>query len=146
MDVMLLLIQQNLVMFVYLIIGYLLIKNGIMTDAGSSEVGKMLLYLVMPVAIIRSFIREFSTEMLTSFLVSFLAALAALVLAVVVSLLIFHKRSGVRVFGAAFSNAGFIGIPLTTDGSGRRGCALCGILCGGPQLSTMDLRYLGHDG
>ena len=113
MDVVLLLIQQNLVMFVYLIIGYLLIKSGIMTNAGSGEVGKMLLYLVMPVAIIRSFIREFSTEMLTSFVVSFLAALAALALAVVVSLLIFRKRSGVRVFGTAFSNAGFIGIPLT---------------------------------
>ena len=73
----------------------------------------MLLYVVMPVAIVRSYIQTFSSEMLVGFLISFAAAAASLILAMIVSTLVFRNRpSAVRQFGAAFSNAGFIGIPL----------------------------------
>lgn len=66
----------------------------------------------MPAAIIKSYLTDFSKEMLTGFFISFLAALASLLLSVLISTLIFRKKSAIRQFGAAFSNAGFIGIPL----------------------------------
>lgn len=99
-------------MFIYLLIGYLLFKKKLITAAGSGEMGKLLLYVIMPVAILRSYARDFSMEMLAGFLVSFAAALASLILAMVVSTLFFRKKSAIRQFGASFSNAGFIGIPL----------------------------------
>ena len=66
----------------------------------------------MPVAIIKSYMKEYSGEMLTGFLISLLAAFGSLLLSMLVSTLVFRRKSTVRQFGAAFSNAGFIGIPL----------------------------------
>lgn len=112
MEIVSLLFRQNIIMFLYLMIGYLLYRGKLLTSAGSSELGKMLLYLVMPVAIIKSYIQDFSQEMMIGFLISFAAAAASLLLAILVCTLFFRNRSVVRQFGAAFSNAGFIGIPL----------------------------------
>lgn len=112
MEIVALLLRQNLIMFLYLLIGYLLYRNKLLTSAGSGELGKMLLYVVMPVAIVKSYIQDCSREMLLAFLISFAAAALALALSIAVSALVFRKRDTVRQFGAAFSNAGFIGIPL----------------------------------
>lgn len=112
MEIVSVLFRQNIIMFLYLMIGYLLYRNKLLTSVGSGELGKMLLYLVMPVAILKSYIQNFSREMLIDFLISFSAAAASLILAIIVSTLFFRNRSAVRQFGAAFSNAGFIGIPL----------------------------------
>lgn len=112
MQMIKLLTQQNIVMAVYMIIGYLLYKSKITTKEGSADIGKMLLYVVMPMAIIKSYIRPFSIEMLKGFLISFLVSIAALTAAILISRICFKKKSVVKQFGSAFSNAGFIGIPL----------------------------------
>lgn len=112
MDIISLLFRQNTIMFLYLFIGYILYKKKVITAHGSGEIGKLLLYVIMPAAIIKSYIKEFSAEMLEGFLVSFIAALGVLLLSMLVSTLVFCNRSSIRQFGAAFSNAGFIGIPL----------------------------------
>lgn len=112
MEIVLLLFKQSLTMFVYLLIGYFLYKKKLVSKQGSADMGRMLLYVIMPVAILKSYIRDFSTELLEGLAVSFVLALLSLILAVVVSRLLFKKEEGVERFGAAFSNAGFIGIPL----------------------------------
>lgn len=111
-DIVALLFRQNVIMFLYLLIGYILYKKRVISATGSGEIGKLLLHVVMPAAIIKSYMKEFSIEMLSGFLISFGAALGALLLSMFVSTLVFRGRSAVRQFGAAFSNAGFIGIPL----------------------------------
>ncbi|MCD7954165.1 MAG: AEC family transporter [Lachnospiraceae bacterium] len=112
MEIVLLLLKQSLIMFVYLLIGYFLYKRKLVSKQGSADMGRMLLYVIMPVAILKSYIRDFSAELLEGLAVSFVLALLSLILAVVVSRLLFKKEEGVERFGAAFSNAGFIGIPL----------------------------------
>lgn len=112
MEIITLLFRQNVIMFLYLFTGYALYRKKVITAHGSGEIGKLLLYVIMPAAIIKSYIKEFSGEMFSGFLVSFLAALGALLLSMLVSTLVFRNRSAIRRFGAAFSNAGFIGIPL----------------------------------
>ena len=105
-------LRQNLIMLVYLLIGFWLYKKEILTKSGSAEIGKLLLNLIMPVAIIKSYIRDFSAELLEQLCISFLLSLLSLVLAILISCLFFKRDNAVRRFGAAFSNAGFIGIPL----------------------------------
>lgn len=112
MDIILLLSKQNIIMFIYLLIGYFLYRKKMVTIQGSADIGRMLLYIVMPLAILKSYITEFSVEKLIGLGISFLAALLSLMLAIFVSRLFFRKEEGVERFGAAFSNAGFIGIPL----------------------------------
>ncbi|MCM1217433.1 MAG: AEC family transporter [Lachnospiraceae bacterium] len=112
MGIVTLLFRQNVIMFLYLFIGYALYKKKIITVYGSGEIGKMLLYVIMPAAIIKSYTKEFSKEIFWGFLISFAAALGALLLSMLVSTIVFRRKSSIRQFGAAFSNAGFIGIPL----------------------------------
>lgn len=112
MEIVSLLFRQNVIMFLYLCIGYMLYKKKVITAHGSGEIGRLLLHVIMPAAIIKSYIKDYSGEMLAGFLVSFGAALFALLLAMLISRLVFRHRSAIRQFGAAFSNAGFIGIPL----------------------------------
>ena len=112
MDVVLLLFRQNLVMLIYLLIGYLMFKNHLLTTQGSGELGKLLLYVITPVVIVNSYARDFTLQMLMEILLSFAAAAGSLLLSMTVSTLVFKKRSAICQFGASFSNAGFIGIPL----------------------------------
>ncbi len=112
MDIITLLLKQNLVMFAYLGIGYFLYKKKLVSKQGSADIGRILLYVVMPVAIIKSYLAEFSIERLEGLAVSFFAALLSLILAIITARMAFPKEQKIERFGAAFSNAGFIGIPL----------------------------------
>ncbi|EOS38342.1 hypothetical protein C808_02543 [Lachnospiraceae bacterium M18-1] len=112
MDIITLLLKQNLVMFAYLSIGYFLYKNKLVSKQGSADIGRILLYVVMPVAILKSYLAEFSIERLEGLAVSFFAALLSLILAIITARMAFPKEQKIERFGAAFSNAGFIGIPL----------------------------------
>ena len=107
-----LLLKQNIIMMIYMLIGYLLYRGKLLTKQGSGEIGKLLLYIIIPMAIIKSYLKEFSSEMLVGFLISFVAAAGILGLSMLVSTLFFRSKSAIRQFGTAFSNAGFIGIPL----------------------------------
>ena len=112
MDIVILLLKQNLIMLIYLLIGYFLFKKKLVSTQGSGDIGRMLLYIVMPVAIIKAYIIDFSVERLQGLLISFVAAVFSLMLSIVISRFAFRNEEGIERFGAAFSNAGFIGIPL----------------------------------
>lgn len=112
MGIVFLLLKQNFVMLIYLLIGYALYKKKLVTKAGSGDMGKLLLYVIMPMAITKSFLKEFSKEAVIGYLISFVAALLSLILAIIISRIVFGKKDVIEHFGASFSNAGFIGIPL----------------------------------
>ena len=112
MAIVLLLLQQNCIMLLYLGIGYLLFKRKLISLQGTADLGRVLLYVIIPVTIVKSYLTTFSMDKLIGLGFSFVAALLSLVLAMLVSKLFFQNKSPVTQFGTAFSNAGFIGIPL----------------------------------
>ena len=112
MEIVVLLLRQNLVMLVYMMIGYFLYKKKLVSAGGSADIGRILLYIIMPAAILKSYLADFSRERLEGLFVSFLAALLSLLLSIAAARIAFSKEQGIERFGAAFSNAGFIGIPL----------------------------------
>lgn len=112
MEIVVLLLRQNLVMLVYMMIGYFLYKKKLVSAGGSADIGRILLYIVMPAAILKSYLADFSRERLEGLFESFLAALLSLLLSIAAARIAFSNEQGIERFGAAFSNAGFIGIPL----------------------------------
>lgn len=112
MSLALILLKQIAVMFLLMAIGYGLYKTKKITLKGNQELGILLIYIILPASIIRSYISDFSSEKLYGLGLSFLAAIAALVISILVSRLVFGDRQKIEHFGTAFSNAGFIGIPL----------------------------------
>ena len=104
-------LRQIVIMFVYMAIGGLLFQKGLITKEGSKSLANLLLYAVLPCVVVKSFCVARTPERVSGLLVSFLAALGILLLAMAVSHLLFQKNP-IDDFGAAFSNAGFMGFPL----------------------------------
>lgn len=112
MNISVILLKQIVIMFVLISIGYFLCKKKMITLTGSAEIGKILLNLVIPVVIINSFWTERSMEKTEALLFSAIVSIVVMAVAVLISTFIFGKRDGISCFSSAFSNAGFIGIPL----------------------------------
>ena len=113
-------LQQILVMALYMIVGYVLYRTGKITDAGSKTLANMLAFAVIPFMLVNSFLVEFSAEKLANFGLSFLIGTGTVVVSLLISSLIF-RRSAIERFAAAFSNCGFIGIPLIRASIGDEG-------------------------
>lgn len=109
--------RQTLVMFLYMLAGFSLFKAKKLTVQGSRDMATLLLWLVLPTAIINSFCVEFSMVKLQQLLFSSLLGALSLLLAIAAARLLFHK-SPIDNFAAAFSNAGFMGIPLVSASLG----------------------------
>lgn len=116
-----LLIGQMVLMGLYMLVGYGLYKQKKLNVIGCGQLGTLLIYVVLPCTIAKSFITDFTKEKLYGLLISFVLSVVALTLAIVIAKLCFKKQSAILVFSAAFSNAGFIGIPLVQAAYGEEG-------------------------
>ncbi|MBQ2657647.1 MAG: AEC family transporter [Erysipelotrichaceae bacterium] len=120
MELVTVLLKQVLIMYILIFIGYYAYKKKLITDQGSKDIGKILLNIVIPVVIISNFCVERTPEKVSELLSSAMISLICMTVSIIVSILIYHKRNRIDEFSVAFSNAGFIGIPLVqaTLGSG----------------------------
>ena len=109
----LIIFKQTLIMFGYMAAGYLLFRARLITREGSASMANLLLYLIIPVVLIRSFQVDYTPEKAAQLLSSSFAAVVLLLAAMLVSHLCFRRRP-IDDFGTAFSNAGFMGFPLIT--------------------------------
>lgn len=112
MELSLIILTQIILMFIYMMIGFLLYKKKFVTEQGSKELGKILLYVILPVVIVKAYLVTFSVELLKGLVLSFMASLLVLLLSMILSRVVFGSRYPIEQFSSAFSNAGFIGIPL----------------------------------
>lgn len=82
---------QILLMFLYLIIGYVLYRTGLITQEGSKALAHLLLYCVLPCVVLKSFCIEYSAKGAVELAVSIAAGAGVLLLSMAVSWLFFHK-------------------------------------------------------
>ena len=78
-------------MFIYMMIGFTLYKKKMITKQGSKELATLLLYVILPMAIIKPFMIEFDYEKLAGLGKSFVIAVVALALSMLVAKLFFGK-------------------------------------------------------
>lgn len=127
MDMAWIILKQTLVMALYMTC-FTLYKTGKITQEGSRTLANALLWLIIPTVLIRSLCVEYTPEKLTMLWQSFLLSTLAMALSIAMSLVIFPKRA-LDSFSAAFSNCGFMGIPLVTAAFDESVVFfLCGIL------------------
>ena len=128
MEMALNILKQTLTMALYMAAGFTLYKCGKITKEGSRTLAQVLIFLIIPVVLIRSLCVEATPEKIAVLGSSFLLATIAMFLSIIVASLIYRKHPIDR-FAAAFSNAGFIGIPLVTAALGSGVVFyLCGFL------------------
>lgn len=120
METAIIVFRQTVVMFIYMFAGYLLFRTGKMTVKGSRDIATLLVWLVIPAVILNSFCVERSAAKMLELLQSAAATAVSLFIATLIARFIF-RSDPVANFGAAFSNAGFIGIPLVQAAFGNEG-------------------------
>lgn len=111
MEVPMIVLRQTISMAIYMAIGFVLFKTGKITGEGSKNMATLLLWIVIPAVVMNSLCVEFTAQKLRQLGLCVLLSGGALVLSMAVSRLLF-KNAPVDQFAAAFSNAGFMGIPL----------------------------------
>ena len=99
-------------MYILIFLGYYCYKKKLVTDEGSKDIGKLLLNIVIPVVILSNFCVRKTAETTKELVYSILISLICMIISVLISIFIYHKKNRIDEFSSAFSNAGFIGIPL----------------------------------
>lgn len=128
MEMAFVILKQMLVMALYMTAGYILFKKGKLTLEGSRILANLLVWLIVPAMLIRAFCVECTAEKLSMLGQSFILAAVAMLFTIGFASLFFRKN-GVECFAVAFSNAGFIGIPLVTSALGEYAVFyICGML------------------
>ena len=98
-------------MFLLMAGGFFLWRRRMLSGQGTEDIGKLLTSAVIPVILLNSLWGEKTAEKTALLLQSAVASALLMALSVALAALLF-SRDGVSCFSAAFSNAGFIGIPL----------------------------------
>ena len=117
----LILLRQIAIMALLAAVDMYLSRKGFLSPQGTKDLGAILLRIIIPCVIIKSYITEFSRERLLELALSAGLALIGFILAMVISYLVFGKRRRLENFAASFCNAGFIGIPLAQAIIGEEG-------------------------
>lgn len=132
------LLHQLLQMLIYIAIGFILYRTKKITKEGSAALSNLLLYVILPCAIVNSFRLERTAETMSRIGMSLLVSLVVLVIAMGISFLVFRKDA-IANFSASFSNAGFMGIPLITAMLGGQAvCYIAGLVA---MLNALQWTY-----
>lgn len=103
--------HQMLIMGIYFILGIILYKGKIISKEGSKTLSSLLIYLITPVSIVRSFCIPFTADKFNQFLICFVMCALVQSIGIVVSH-IFFKNKPVEEYATSYANTGFFGIPV----------------------------------
>ena len=92
-------------------IGFVLFKTKKLTEQGSKTIANLLVYIVMPSVMIKSFCKAPTAESISALGISALLGLGAIIISIVISRLCFGGEP-LDEFASAFSNVGFFAVPL----------------------------------
>ncbi|MCD8121180.1 MAG: AEC family transporter [Clostridiales bacterium] len=115
------LIKQIIIMALLAGVGLVLCRKGLLSPSGTKDLGGILLKVVIPCVIVKSYLVDFSQERFNGLIVSAGLALTGFILAMLISWIVYGKRRPIENFAASFCNAGFIGIPLVQAVVGEEG-------------------------
>lgn len=107
--------EQVIVMFLLMAVGFAAIKVKILTAEGCAQLNRLLLNVVTPAILLRSFNREFDGELLGQLGFCLLLFVLGMGIALICAFVFVRgkdERSRTERYAICFSNCGFMGIPL----------------------------------
>jgi len=115
-------ITQVVIIFIFVILGYILSKTKKLTDKGTSEITSLVLGVVNPCVIVNAFITSFTLEMLPSLLMCFAVSILIHIIAIFGGKLIFKgEDNSIIRFAVTYSNCGFMAFPIIESVLGQQG-------------------------
>ncbi|MGB8450864.1 MAG: AEC family transporter [Anaerocolumna sp.] len=118
-------LNQILIMFVIILIGYICYKFKLINQETNKKLSDLLLTLITPLLIFNSYQREFSKELLIGLLISLILAIATHVFGIVTAYVFLRGKKNPDViierFSTIYCNSGFIGLPIINGIYGSEG-------------------------
>lgn len=109
-------IQQVTVLAILMAIGYIATKKDIINENISKGMTQILTAIALPALIISSFNMSYSKDTLRGVLLIFVYSIGIHIITLLISKILFIKypreKKAVLIFGTAFPNSGFMGLPL----------------------------------
>ncbi|NLO41091.1 MAG: AEC family transporter [Ruminiclostridium sp.] len=109
-------LNQVLILFIILIIGFVAGKTGIIAGGASKKLSELLLYITSPMLVLGSFFFEYSAEKMRNALLVLLYGSGLFLFSILISAVLFKnydsKVKPILRFTAVFSNCGFMGLPM----------------------------------
>ena len=112
-------------MFLLIMVGFILRKAGIITDAGKKCLTDVLLYAILPCNIIKAFTADLGTDHWMDFAILLAVALTVQVLAMIICKVGYNmmneREKAVYQYATVCSNSGFLGNPMAEGVFGATG-------------------------
>lgn len=125
------LVNLQLMMFLLMLVGLVLRKKEIITAEGKKCLTDLIIDVILPANIIKSFLIEFNHKILLNFLTIFLISIGIQLFCTFLSHVLYRKegsdRRKVLQYGIICSNAGFLGNPIAEGVFGSMGLSLASI-------------------
>ncbi len=121
-------LNQVLILFIILIIGFVAGKTGIIADGASKKLSELLLYVTSPMLVLNSFFFEYSAEKMRNGLLVLLLGSCFFLFSILLSAVLYRKYDSkvkpIMRFTAVFPNCGFMGLPMMKALYGEEGVFL----------------------
>lgn len=116
MEISILLMEQIAELFLMILMGYIIVKTGLLKGEDSKVISKIVLYLVIPCVIINAFQVDYTSEKVKELLLVFAASvlLQVILLAAVWGAGKVLKLNEVEATSIYYSNSGNLIVPLVT--------------------------------
>lgn len=114
-----LVVKQLVTMFIIGIAGFIFAKVFKVEESQRKFLSKLLLYFINPCVVIQSFNKEFNLEKMKQLLFVFIVAVLITVVMIIIGIL--SSKNILDRLGTAFTNCGFVGIPLIRGVFGDEG-------------------------
>lgn len=125
------LITLQLTMFLLMLVGLFLRKKEIITEEGKRCLTDLVINVILPANIIKSFLIEFNSTIFMNFLSILLISIGIQILCTFLSNVLYKNETAPRrkvlQYGIVCSNAGFLGNPLAEGVFGSMGLSLASV-------------------
>lgn len=117
-------LNQIVVMFLLILIGYICYKTKLIDEATNKKLSDILLNLINPIVILVSYQRDANIEVMKGLLISFVLAAVTHFFGILASYTLIRKKHSDNVlerFSCIYTNCGFMGIPIVGGMFGSEG-------------------------
>ncbi len=118
-------------MFVLIAVGFLVRKLSIVSQEGQKCMTNMVIYVILPCNIVKSFLVELPEGVFATFLAVLVISIIIQIVSVILGKILYHKEEPQKKaslqYGVICSNAGFMGNPVAEGVFGSVGLAMASI-------------------
>lgn len=106
------LVNQIVIMFILMAIGYTLFRLKVIDRAGASQMASIVIYVAYPCITLKTLMVDFDFGKILDAAFCTAVTVSVLAIAALITKLFFDRGDGVARYAVIFSNSGFIGVPI----------------------------------